>query len=272
MSRFACALTLLIPWLCCAQQPALDSAPAEERVVPDEHIREELGVNAFTAPAIAEVFQVLDLIRPLNYEAWKRPLDDAQYPDRIQLALNFGVLIAEGFFAVENEKRQEIEDIGRLLLKRGNAIGVGDRITRHSKRMLALSGTGDWKGLRTELAKTQTDVENSLLELRDEELAHMIALGGWLRGLEIVVRAVNADFKSEHAEIIRDVEKVDYFIDRLDTLHPDVKRTPLISGITSQLKTIHRIFTARPDKPLFPSDTAEVEKIIVALNERLREP
>ncbi len=240
-------------------------------IVPDDHIRQELGVNTYTAPSIEEVFNILDKMRPFDYDKLNRPLDDEVYPNRLQLSLNLGVLIAEGFLAVECEKREQIENVGRLLQKRANALGVGDSVTRRSKVMLTLAGTGEWSGLRSELNKTQSDVELALLELRDEEIAHMIALGGWLRGLEIAVKAVNEKFNAENAALLRDVDKVEYFIDRLDTLHPDVKKTPLIRDITAQLKTLQLIFTARPDQPLQPSDTAEIERIVSGLNSKIRQ-
>ena len=39
--------------------------------------------------------------------------------------------------------------------------------------------------MRQELTPTQTDVEEAMVELRDQKMAHLISLGGWLRGLEI---------------------------------------------------------------------------------------
>jgi len=54
---------------------------------------------------------------------------------------------------------------------------------------------GEWRALRKELIATQADVEQAMIELRDQRLAHLISLGGCLRGLEISERQSNWIFR-----------------------------------------------------------------------------
>jgi hypothetical protein len=73
---------------------------------------------------------------------------------------------------------------------------------RHSASLTELGRRGDWARVRQELVTTQTDVEQAMLELRDERMAHLISLGGWLRGLEICARAVEMDFSPQRTKIL----------------------------------------------------------------------
>jgi hypothetical protein len=131
---------------------AQESAP----VLPDDdHAREELGVNEYTTPSIELIFRDLGALVPLPFEKVKRSVPNGNYPNRFQLALNFGGLIADGFLAVQAEQTSGLDEIGRALLKQASALGVGDRVTRHSKSMLDLGRKGDWQGLRRELSATQ---------------------------------------------------------------------------------------------------------------------
>src|ERR1051326_3171093 len=52
---------------------------------PVEHEREELGVNPFTAPSVAEIFQQLDDLKPLPYEQLKREFPQAAHASREQI-------------------------------------------------------------------------------------------------------------------------------------------------------------------------------------------
>ena len=102
----------------------------------------------------------------------------------------FGGLVADGFLIVEGEKKNLVDELGRVLLRQARSLGVGDRVMRHSASLTELGKRGDWAAVRRELIATQDDVERAMTALRDQKLAHLISLGGWLRGLEISSGAV----------------------------------------------------------------------------------
>src|SRR3989442_116799 len=89
----------------------------EEPPGDEEHEREELGVNPYTAPSIARIFQQLDELKPLPFEELKRSFPPANGASREQKGLIFGGLIADGFLVVEAERKNAIEDLGRVLMR-----------------------------------------------------------------------------------------------------------------------------------------------------------
>src|SRR5437588_4935628 len=133
---------------------------------PRDHEREELGVNPYTAPSVAEIFQQLDDLKPLPYEQLKRDFPQAAHATREQMGMVFGGLVADGFLIVEAKKSNLVEDLGRVLLRQGRSLGVGDRVMRHSASLTELGKKGDWTAMRKELIATQKDVEQSMIELR----------------------------------------------------------------------------------------------------------
>jgi hypothetical protein len=204
----------------------------------DSHFREEQGVNEFTAPSIEKLFEVLDSLKPIPTAELTRPVEPLRLDNRVKYALSFGVLIGDGFLAVEQEDSKAIEPLGRELLRRAKGLGVQQRLNRHSKEMLELAKKSNWETLRKELIVTQNDVESAMLDLRDEEIAHLLSLGGWIRGLEIAAASVADDWTPERAAKLRQLGLLDYFLQRLDTLSPPLKSTPLISRITAGLKDV----------------------------------
>ena len=133
-----------------------------------------------------------------------------------------------------------IEPLGRELLRRAKGLGVQQRVSRHSKQILDLAKQLNWSGLRKELIITQKDVESAMLDLRDEEMVHLLSLGGWIRGLEIGAASVAADFSPERASRLRQLDLLDYYLQRLETLSIPLKSTPLISQVVSGLKEVRQ--------------------------------
>jgi len=227
----------------------------------DQHMREELGVNEFTTPSIRWLLMEMDNFAPLPNELVDQKKYDAVFPNRIQTATHFGSTIADGFIAVSNRREAEVRNISRALLKQARALGVADPIARHSKRILELSQSGDWADLRMELAGAQKDAEEGMIRLRDEQLAHFIALGGWLKGFHAALVSTNANYNPERAEELKRIEIIDYFTDRLDHLHPKIKQTDLIVTIGSRLKTMRFILAESYDRPLSQADVRELLRL-----------
>ena len=146
-----------------AQVAKTGKAKVPEDLVGNEHVREEFGINEFTTPSIRKVFDALDSLGTLPYDKLKRPISDKAPTDRVLLALGLGALIGDGFLIVQCEKVEEMENVGRAVLKYAKALGAGMRIGKHSQSLLENSLKGDWDKLRAELAAIQADVEGEMV-------------------------------------------------------------------------------------------------------------
>jgi hypothetical protein len=223
----------------------------------DQDYREELGVNEFTAPSIEKLFNTLDSLKPIPINALVRPVTELNTAERSKYALSFGVLIGDGFLDVEAEQSKDIESLGRELIRRAKVLGVEERVSRHSRKLLDLAKQNDWDRLRKELIVTQEDVEKALLELRDEPIVHLLSLGGWIRGLQIAAASVAADYSPERAKTLRNIELLDYYVDRLNTLSPRLKRSELVQKITAQLETVRTTF--KESEVLSPAQVSSIQ-------------
>ena len=245
----------------------LASAGGEKPAQADlDHIREELGVNSFTAPSIQLVFQELNALKPIPFDKTWRDLPDAVPQDRARLALSAGAVIADGFLAVTAEKQSRIEPVGRTLLKLAKGLGVAEHVNKHSRSILEKAARSQWDDIRGELVRTQADVEAALLGLKDEEIAHLVALGGWLRGLEITSSIVHENYTPERARRLIQPELMDYFLDRVGTLNPNFKKTKLAGVLEKNLKEIKRLTTKPVDTPIEPDDVKQIRALVREIN------
>jgi len=215
---------------------------------PAEHEREELGVNPYTAPSVAEIFQQLDDLKPLPYDQLKRDFPQATHAGREQMGMVFGGLVADGFLIVEAQKKNLVDDLGRVLLRQARSLGVGDRVMRHSASLTELGKKGDWPAVRRELISTQQDVEEAMTALRDQKMAHLISLGGWLRGLEICAGAVESNYTTDRAAVLWQRDLINYFAEELKTLPPAIAHKPLFEKIRAGVEAIRTLLNRAPEK------------------------
>ena len=209
-----------------------------EDLIGDEHVREEFGINHFTTPSIKKLFEDLDDFGTLPYERLKRGIPKKIPRDRSLVALGLGNLIAEGFLIVQAEELSEIENIGRAVLKQAKVLGAGVRVTRHTKSLLENSVLGKWGNLKTELAKTQADVEAEMVLLRDVDIAHLVALGGWLRSFEIATITVAESYSEKKAEKLTRTDLLAYFLETLQGLEPKLRKKAHIVQLTAGIEDI----------------------------------
>jgi hypothetical protein len=232
-----CAIVgLSLPVL--AQEKAVKLLPIPEDLLGDEHIREEFGVNEWTTPSIGKVFDMMGALGTLSFDALKRPVVERPPGDRVEVSLGLGALIADGFLVVQCEKVEAMEDVGRAMIKYAKALGAGTRMNRHTQSLLENSVQGDWQSLRVELAKTQADVEAEMLQLRDVEIAHLISLGGWLRGFEISTSAVKAAYTEDKSRQLGRRDIVEYYAASLENMNPELQEREPLKSIRTGLQEL----------------------------------
>jgi hypothetical protein len=260
----ACGIILLILTL------ATPASAQPEPGTGEEHEREELGVNRYTAPRIEKVFTQLDQLKPLPFAQLWRPYPGSSAGGREQKGMIFGSLVADGFLIVTAEKQNLIDELGRVLLKEARGLGVGDRVMRHSASLTELGRSGNWTAVRKELITTQSDVERAMINLRDEKMAALISLGGWLRGLEMGSAAVTAEFSPERARILGQPELIDYFTEELDTLPPTVAHTPLFDKLRAGVKEVRETVGRAEERGLTPDEVQSIYEKARELNLAVR--
>lgn len=223
---FLACLFLAITCLASPAEEGDGDAP-KRRAVPDDliddpHVREELGVNEFTAPSIKKIFDDLDKLAPLPADELAHAMPKRMPLNRADLALEIGFLIADGFMAVQAGQMNKIEPLAKELSRYGRALGAGERVNRHAASLLENARKNDAEALKKELTATQRDVETDLIHLRDVDLAHLISLGGWARALEVGSHAVKKKFTEERASILYREDIADYYEGMIGSLDPRI--------------------------------------------------
>lgn len=254
------AAFLLLPSAAMAQSPDEMAPELPTDLIDDPHVREELGVNEFTAPSIRLIFDDLAQLAPLPIDETKHDLSKRMPLDRSDLSLEIGFLIAEGFLAVQNNKLDDIEGIAKELSRYGKALGAGDRVNRHAASLLDHAKNKRTEELKEELAATQRDVEIELVQLRDADLAHLISLGGWVRALECAALAVDKDFTEERANQLFREDVADYYEAILGSLDPRVSQRKHMIEIREICSGLRNTMTLASDEEPTEAKVKEIRE------------
>ena len=224
-----------------AQDKDNEKPPVPEDLINDPHFREEQGLNEFTAPSIEKIFDQLDQLTPLPIKDTRPKIPKRMPLDRADLSLEIGLLIAEGFLAVQSGNMDDIEPLAKDLSRYAKALGAGEKVNRHAASILENAKKNNIKQLKKELSATQLDVELELIRLRDIDLAHLISLGGWIRALGVSSEAVNTKFTLDRAKILYREDIADYYEYSLSSLNPKLAAREDFAAIKKNVTSLRAV-------------------------------
>jgi hypothetical protein len=231
-------LALMVP----AQ--AAESAAKEPPASIDVSTMPATVVDAVIVPVPSEVFGVLEKLGSPNWNEVLRTTRPNPMGERAQVALLLGTVIAEGFIAVEAQESEEVKQIGRSVLNLAGAIGVRKSVTARSNAIIEAADKRDWPKVRAELDGALQDVKAAMIELRDEQLAQLVSLGGWLRGTEALTVVVRKNYSKDGAELLHQPALIDFFTKRLADMDPRLRNHELVARIQQRLLEIKPLISA----------------------------
>lgn len=215
----------------------------DDSMLDENRSNQELGINVYTAPSITKIFNQLDNLPAIPEEYVLR-----NHPEKLPthagaLALEMGYLLADGFIAVRSGHMNDIKPIAMELTRYGNALGVGNQMNSHSACLLEYAEKGQLDEFKRALSSTQSDVNAELTSLRDPDLSHLIALGGWVRALEAAAAALNERFDAGKATAVFYPDAPEYFSEILEGLAPRTARRIHAQRMINKLKEIAEVMT-----------------------------
>jgi hypothetical protein len=236
-----------------AQTPPTSEPAAEE--LPPQVTR----VDDVPLPVASEIFKTFDKFKDSNWRAVQRQELPRARPrgDQASIALLLGAVIAEGFVAVAAEDAAEMTSLGRSLLGLARGLGVEQWALKRSRSIVDHAESGDWGAVRKEWDQVLPDVHEGMKELKSQQLAHLVSLGGWVRGAEALGVLVSQRYSPEDAELLRQPVLLDHFAKHIATTND-----PVLAKATAGIQKFRRIVDATPSP--MPAETVKEIRAIAA--------
>lgn len=244
---FALAASALV--FVAASHPASAQAPAEKI---DLSRFPAASVDDVVVPVPSEVFVVLDKLGMPNWRAEYLETPSKAPADRTRIALLLGVVIANGFVAVEAEDPEKVKEIGKEVLRLAEAINVRKAVIGRSKSITEKAEQKNWQAVRVEFDGALQDVRGAMVELNDEDLAQLVSLGGWIRGTQTLTSIVQKSFTKEGAELLYQPQLLDYFSRQIDTMPPRMRKNQIVGNIRKTLDQIRPLIGKNDGSKISP--------------------
>ena len=256
-----------LPKLACVSVLAL-ALPASAVEAPKRIDVKQLSkrVEDVVVPLPNEVFGALNKLGGVNWKEYVRNTKGSNFTERPRIALLLGTVIADGFIAVQAEDAPAVKDIGQRVLGLAKGIGVGNSITPHAKAITEAADKRNWPGVRQELDRTQNSVQQAMNEVHDEKLSHLVSLGGWLRGTEVLTAVVNKRFSPDGAELLHQPDLLTYFEQRLQAM-PEFN-LKLLRDIQAALGEVRPLIDVG-DASISPEAVKRIHEITARIDEAI---
>jgi hypothetical protein len=228
------------------------------------------AIDDVIVPVPSEIFTTLDKFTHSNWRAVQRPELTRLKPhgDQTEISLLLGAVIAEGFVAVEAEDTAEVKSVGRAVLALTRGLGVERAALRRSRSIIEHAERGDWPAVRKEWDGVLPDVERGMKELRSEQLAQLVSLGGWLRGIQVLSTLVLQNYSPENAALLRQPALLDHFEKQLATVNGGMRNKPVLSSMRDGIREIRRVLASN-DGPIPRQAVKEIASVAEELLKRL---
>ena len=220
------------------------------------------AIKGVLVPVPREIFDTLDKFANSNWRAAQRPelAQQRSHTDQAETALLLGVVIAEGFIAVEAKDAVEVKSVGRAVLKLAGGLGVEKAALRRSRSIVEHAERDDWTAVRKEWDGVLPDVQRGMNELKSEQLAQLVSLGGWLRGAEALAALVLQNYSGQNAELLRQPALLDYFEKALAGMSDDIRANPMIMRMLEGIQKI-RPLVASEDPQISQKNVKEISSV-----------
>lgn len=224
------------------------------------------SIKDVPVPIPSEVFATLDKFAHSNWRAVQRPELARWKPrgDQAEIALLLGAVIAEGFVAVEAEDAAEVKSVGRAVLFLARGLGVERAALKRSRSIVEHAERGDWPAVRKEWDGVLPDVERGMKELKSEQLAQIVSLGGWLRGAQTLSRLVAQDYSGDNAALLRQPALLDHFDRQLAALPGEMRTKPVLITMRDGLRKFRSLCPAN-DEPVRKQTVEEIARVAEGL-------
>ncbi len=254
----ALGLALLLPGLHAAEGTLSKEAMSSAVITQD-----------VTIPTPGEFFAAMDKNGQPNWTQMFVPKPPGTTASRDQMALMLGLLVADGYIAVEAQDGQGVKNVGKDIINLAKKLNVSQSVLGRGNSISDFAENNDWSSLREELEATQNEVKLSMVEQKDNDLVILVSIGAWIRGTQVAAAFIEKNYSPELAGLLRQPAIVEYLLGEVERLPEKVRTQPLIVELREKLAAILPIVETKKRAPLTPEAVVELSATMSSLVEAI---
>lgn len=230
------------------------------------------SIGQVIIPIPQEVFASLNKLGSRNWRKQISQHDVELDSDRSRTALLFGLVIADGFIAVQAEDKDEVTEIGREVQRLAGALGVKSEVDGHALAIVDGARNSDWSSVKRELDKARQTVIDTMKDLRDDEFADLVSIGGWLGGTRALAALLEEDYSVEASELLHQPDLVIQIAKTYAVLPTAAKGGAIYSGVAETLQKLSLLMRGTQDGTISKESVMTIHKLTGDLTEKIYAP
>ena len=234
------------------------AASAAESPLTKEQLKDVVRLDTLTIPTPGEFFVALDKNGQPNWTQMFQPLVTGATASREQMSLLLGVLVADGYIAVEAQDSQGVKNVGKDIINLAKKLNLSQSILGRGNSINDFAENNDWSALREELEATQNEVKTAMAEQKDQDFVTLVTLGAWVRGMDVASRYISKNYTPELAELLRQPAIAKFLLSELGNLPERMRTGTFGTRLDADLRSI---LTAIDTNPLEPVSQAAVDSV-----------
>ncbi|MFT5466165.1 MAG: hypothetical protein ACI8UO_001263 [Verrucomicrobiales bacterium] len=225
-------------------------------------------IDEVIVPNPAEIFNLMEKLGQPNWAGKvRRNFKIQKSTDRIDLALLFGTLIADGFIAVQARDSEAVTKLGQEILELSKALALEDAVLPHAQAILESTEDKKWGKVREELDRTHKTVRETMERRRAGELAQCVSIAGWLRGTEVLTSLIIESYSTDKAEILNQPDLAAHFVKQIEAMDPEIANEPAVQRVLEGLRKVQALMADHDNEVLPSNEVDEIHTICAAILE-----
>jgi hypothetical protein len=214
-----------------------------------DQIKSAILSEAVTIPTPGEFFAAMDEQGQPNWTQLFAPKSAGATASREQMALMLGVLVADGYIAVEAQDGQGVKNTGKDIINLAKKLNVSQSVLSRGSSINDFAENNDWSALREELEATQNEVKMSMAEQKDKDLVILVTVGAWIRGTQVASDYISKNYSPGLAGLLRQPAIIEYLLAELGKLPERMQKEPLVAGVQQNLRDVLGLVNTKDRTP-----------------------
>lgn len=211
-----------------------------------EESRNIIVVEQWVLPEPDEFFAAVEKKCQPDWFHARRKMLPTNFTDRAQIALNMGGLLADAHIAIETRDVQRVSNLSQDMRQLADSLGVGEDAAGRATELIDLAEASQWEKLRLALNLLAKEITASLGRQNDHDLAALIEVGGYLRGLEVLAAMVHENYDENAAKLLRQPHLARHLASRIPAGTDTTEPNPLEKQISQGLRAITDLMGTSP--------------------------
>ena len=230
-----------------------------------EQIKSAVLSESVTIPTPGEFFAAMDEQGQPNWTQMFAPKSAGVTASREQMALMLGVLVADGYIAVEAQDGQGVKNTGKDIINLARKLNVSQSVISRGNSINDFAENNDWSALREELEATQNEVKLSMAEQKDKDLVILVTVGAWIRGTQVASDFISKNYSPGLAGLLRQPSIVEYLLAELGRIPERMQKDPLIAEVKQKLQATLELVHTKDRTPPGPEAVKDVSATMDSL-------